>query len=167
MICRLCVELVEVVQGGNQFFDIVFQFFVWVVDVEMQKVVVFRIIGIIWYNCYFLFGDQCLLQCVIVNVEWVQVDLCQVGGFWWLLVECGEGVVECVGDIVYICLQVVVQGIESGSFVVVGGDMGDQCWYGRGREFVVIFQCLQVVVVFVFFGYKVVGFGKGWNIEVF
>lgn len=48
--------------------------------------------------------------------------------------ERGEGVVERVGDIAHIRLQVVAQGIEPGSPVAVGGDMGDQRRHGRGRE---------------------------------
>ena len=57
-----------------------------------------------------------------------------VGGLRRLPAERGEGVVERVGDIAHIRLQVVAQGIEPGSPVAVGGDMGDQRRHGRGRE---------------------------------
>lgn len=61
MTCRLRVESAEAAQGGNQSFDTAFQLLARAADVETQKAVALRTIGITRHNRHLLFGDQRLL----------------------------------------------------------------------------------------------------------
>ena len=102
---------------------------------------------------------------MVVDVQGAQVDPRQVGGLRRLPAECGEGIVKRSGDIAHIRLQIVTQGVEPGSPVAVGGDMGDQRRHGGRREPVAGLQRLQVAVARVRLGDKAIGPGKGRNIK--